>query len=295
MKTIIWTCALAVGLSVALSNPAFALLDHDGSPWTHVLNYDQAPDSAATFDGDGTQFDGWLYNPAEPGFGVQNAADVWTFNGGIGEMRGIGSGSAWSWYGLPSAFGGNANAFPGGAQEGFTIEWRVKVNVTGNDAQQRIGVNLNTLSGTGGDPYGIQVHFSDQPGNETNQIINTLATKGKVATPEAYATPVTDGNFHTYRLTLDPMDLSGGQPPTVNGNLYVDGNPTPLAADWGIATAAGDATGRADVGYISGSPGPFSADWDFFRAHVGATPAPEPATLALVAIGALGLIQRRRH
>jgi MYXO-CTERM domain-containing protein len=302
MKTISWTCVLALGVSVAWIAPAQATLDNDGTAWSHSINFDQAPDSAATVDADGTRHDGWTYWPNEAGWGVQNAADVWTFSNGIGEMRGPASGNAYSWYGIPKYYGGTAdekaNAFQAGAEEGFTIEWRLKVNQASNDTQQRIGINLNTRKGTGSDPYGLQLFYSDQPdvGNGSNQIVNRLAQRGNVSTPATYATPVHDGNFHTYRLTLDAADLSGGQPASVNGKLYVDDNPTPLATDWGIPTAAGDATGRIDIGYISGSPGSWlSADWDFVRAHPGATPAvPEPAALALVAMGALGLIRRRQ-
>ena len=268
---------VAISVLALLAAPAFALLDHDGTAWTHVINFDQAPDSPATFDADSTQIDGWTYNPAEFGYGVQNAADVWTFQDGIGFMTGIPGGSAWSWYGIPKAYGNPLGQLAAYTPEaGYTLEWRIKVGVQGNDSQQKIGIQFNTMKpqgGTGGEPYGFQVHYSDQPdpgATQPVQIVNTQVSKGKAFTTEAYETD-TMGDFHTYRLVFDAVPL-GTNPFSVNTTMYKDG--VLLADDWGIPFAAGDATGRLDVGYISGSPGPFSAQWDFVRIHTGATPPP---------------------
>ena len=148
----------------------------------------------------------------------------------------------------------------------------------GNDSTQKIGFNLNTVkpeAGTGGEPYGLQAHFTDQPdpgGIQPEQIVNRSAQRGIVFTTVAYVTPTKD-DFHTYRLVFPAQPAPPApQSFTVNATLYKDGEV--LGDDWGMGFAAGDATGRADFGYLSGSPSPAEAQWDFVRMHPGATPPP---------------------
>ena len=270
-----------ISVLALLAAPALAVLDHDGTPWSHVVNFDQSPASAETIDADGTKLDGWTYVVDQQGgqFGPAEE-EVWSYGDGIGTMVGFfpGPGAANSWFTIPSFFSGNQALRDYTPEAGFTLEWRIKILTPGNDATQKIGIILNTVkpaAGTGGEPYGIQAHFTDQPdpgGTQPEQIVNRSAQRGSVFTTMAYVTPTKD-DFHTYRLVFPAQPAPpAGQMFVVNSSIYKDGQL--LGDDWGTSFTAGDLTGMAHFGYISGSPSPAAAQWDFVRMHPGDTPPP---------------------
>jgi hypothetical protein len=285
-------CALTVVLATLFSGSAFAALDHDSTPWDFVADFStngDFPDGAATVGADGTQYDGWQYYDGVD-FGNSSPEDIpggsanptgnakWLMSGGIGTENPLANG-----YGF---FNINPNYTP---NSGFTVEWRMKVLTANNGADDKISMQVTTAE-VSDRAYGWIITYSDQPdlGNGQNQVI---AERGG----EVFALD-TRSDFVTYRLVLDPQNIPAGVAPgtwmTAEAQLYADG------------VLLGDVTGpllsgsnRSDFGRLSGSnyAGVIGADWDYVQLHTGGTAAiPEPASIALIGLGALMMIKRRR-
>ena len=88
-------------------------------------------------------------------------------------------------------------------------------------------------------------------------------------------------DFHTYRGTRDGDGF----------RLYIDNDPISVLG-LGIPVTGG--FGDMHIGWeVWGGDGVL--EFDYFRAtNTGAHPAPEPTTLALLSLGALALLRRRR-
>jgi len=305
MKTMT-QCAWATLLAGVFCAPVWAIVDLDGTPWDFVADFstnNEFPDGSATTDGDGTQFDGWDYfngidhgntRPNDiPGGSANTTGNPKWVLGGAGGTQDPGAGLGRqnpeaNGYGFFTLF--NHDYTP---NTGFSMEWRTKVLVAGNDTTDKISAQITTAE-INDRAYSWIFNYTDQPdqGNGQNQI---SAERGE----EVFALD-TRSELVTYRLVLEPQNIpvspAAGTFLTAEAQLFADG------------VLLGDVTGtlvggsnRADFGRLSGSTyaGVIGADWDYVKLHAGATaavvPMPQAATMALVGLGLLALNRAARR
>ena len=226
--------------------------------------------------------------------------DLWqeNFVGGppSSEPWGIYGGGTWSWdtpkkgIATMDSTGANAELFLpiGDASAPLQTIW------TGTEPvvlEMRARVNLQTANNGA-----FIFQFNDGTGNDIRHDINLhdngvyLDCWNDCVVPENFFA-IDTSEFHDYMMVYDPTGGPGG-----NGfsELWVDSKPTGVTMDQAESAAGGNS--RGDPGYLTlgdNCGGCYAGIVEITAARVGRT-IPEPASLALLGLGGLCLLRRRR-
>lgn len=148
------------------------------------------------------------------------------------------------------------------------------VNATGWDMEVRI--NVTSPTAVGGGYYQVTAYAGDANGAFQLGFLPTEAfyyTTGGAVSLGAYT-----AGFHTFKITR-----SAGN--TTSYDISVDGGAPVTTPDWASGTPMavfGDGTGGSGTG---------AAQWDYVKINE----VPEPAAIALLGIGGMALLGRRRR
>jgi len=160
-----------------------------------------------------------------------------------------------------------------------TLAGTLTVNTTG--LRPREGDKMTVIRST--DPS--DVGFSGDFAAITSNI--TLGLQGG----PAFTGAIVSGGSKEYEVTF--VGLTAGD---ANGDHIVDGGDLALmGGNWlasGITWAGGDFTGDSIVD--GGDLALMGGDWNWNRPYAPESPLPEPATMALLALGAMAVIRRKR-
>ena len=242
--------------------------------------------------------------------GAQTASDSFNYTAGTGALANQNGGSGWS-----SNWGTGTNSI---TSPGLTFTKNGQTLVSSGNMATTVGNDVGNFrqlpstistgtefvsllskldSGTGGTGYaGFSLFNGGSENLFIGQIFNNTHWGLDQSTGVQASNVVVDGTTHLLVAQIDYGAGAGGQDRV---RLYID--PTPGLSAPDVAPAIDVSTTRSasfNQVRIQAGSGASPVDFDEVRmgtSYAGVTPAvPEPATLGLFAVAALGMLARRR-